>query len=479
MKILIILISLTLASFSLSSKSKSYSMAFSRKSLIHKSMASALQKKDTFDVNQILKFIQNFLAAIEFKMVKSELSCSQNGNLPNFEDLGIFGTTFGPLFKQLTNQNTTYTQCFGSYKFSNYDDVRSRLNSNVAVCERLPLYYQKFLSYIAYDLGNDRSICAAFDNKGTFAITVSSGAVKTLKVDNNPLSILNILIGYSQMLQNQPIDLGFSFNRHLQMTSRLADYISYEVDELSTEKTSLSDSQAITSYKKTVYEMSMKDVTHRGNLFLYLPQNLNILSYFKGIDNNIKNAIQINANIPVLIDFGPMSTVFGKLPPGLIDAISNKSGSQLISGVASTATNLLTSGFNTFFTGNFQGIEFLLKVSGELKINIPGFPITVKTDDVMIFIKSHDIDYGNGMSKKGLYITLPPKAHKQFHDFLRKKLEFFKIYLPKEPSTEIGLMFTDRFGIVMDIKDIGVTWKCSVPWGGNLFLSPDCGIYIR
>lgn len=476
------------------------------KSSFYKKLITSRKLKNSqedFDIQLVLNTFKEIIKFPGYKMAEQEGSCSKNGMLPDFTKLGDFGKTFGSIFSNIAERNKEFTQCFGNYSFAEKKAITDNLVSNVKLCKRLPLKYGTTYSILATDFGKNISICAAFTSTGTFAISVSSAAVKAFKFSNSEKNLfIDILISLNKALLNNPIDLGVSFDRELQVNSRLPVFESFENEETKeitkqvpkevtkevakedasfetvTESVTEPETESVTSYR-TAYDIKIKKVNHLGHIFFYLPRKWNPLNYISSLDKNIKDAVVINTSIPVLIDFGPITPAFGEFDPSI------RSLTQALGGdfsAVSKLPNIFTGDIGNFFAKTFMGIEIFTSISGEIKITIPKIPtIELKTKNLSLFIKSSEGDFGTGIVETGLYLNIPPEAHEQFHKLLKVELAKINIELADKPSLNIGLMFTaSRFGIIIDFKDLGITWKCSTTWTGpSIFLSQDCGLHIK
>lgn len=473
------------------------------KSSFYKKLITSRKLKNSqeeFDIKLVLNTFKEIIKFPGYKMAEQEGSCSKNGMLPDFTKLGDFGKTFGSIFSNIAERNKEFTQCFGNYSFAEKKEITDNLVSNVKLCKRLPLKYGTTYSILATDFGKNISICAAFTSTGTFAISISSAAVKAFDISKKDKNLfIDILFTLNKVLLNNPIDLGVSFNRELQVTSRLPVLESFEKEETNeitkqvtkevtkedgsfetvTQSVTEPETESITSYR-TAYDIKIKKINHLGHIFFYLPKKWNPLNYIPNITKNIRDAVVINTSIPVLIDFGPISPAFGEFDPSL------RSLTQVLGGDFSKVTslpNIFKDDIGKFFENTIIGIEIVTSISGEIIITIPNIqpPIVLKTKNLSLFIKSSDADFGTGIAETGLYLNIPPEAHEQFHKLLKDGLKNINIELADKPSLNIGLMFTaTRFGIIIDFKDLGITWKCSTSWTGpSIFLSPDCGLHIK
>ena len=222
-------------------------------------LSKNIKNQQNFDLDGIFKILKGILLKPEYKMAQQEISCEKQAKLPDFSLLGDFGATFGPIFTQMASVNPDFSQCFGNFMLPDQIPINQTLLKNAPLCERLPLQFGTTYSILATDFGKDMSICSAFTKDGTFAISVSSKTVKAFEAfkKDNSNTLLDILFSLNKVLLDNPIDLGVSFERKLQLSSRIPIFSSNEIEE-QIETETIKDGKAtkqITTHKKISHSL--------------------------------------------------------------------------------------------------------------------------------------------------------------------------------------------------------------------------------
>lgn len=408
-------------------------------------------KSETEQKSDFSKFIAKYLSNDKpetFQHIPEAGSCSEeeNDSKINFDLIPNIEISFRSIIKALLalKKSSSFQMCYGKFKADEvYTNVAGYKEKKI--CERLLLSKEHEYSIIALDFANFGcgSLCLAFDDVGTVNFSMDTSSVMCLKafqyMEFNVQS--SVLLGLAFGMKN-PIDIGFSPQRRLAKTN-LMPYL--DKDNM----------------------VQLKPMELKSQFSFYLPKNLNPLKFIDAIPAIIKDVVDIPVNAPVLVDFGPTNTNIGQIL-----------GNYLNGGKAT----------NIDFAKLITGAELFTSISGEIIIKIPntiGFPnpLTFGTKNLGLLIKTSDEDFKNGYNEAGFYLGIPPEAHYLLHDFLRENLKKLKIYLPKEPSLKIGLMFTTkRIGWIIELPNNNIKWTCNIPVVNtnsvNVLDNSKCKLYI-
>jgi hypothetical protein len=387
-----------------------------------------------------------------FKNIGIEGYCtdSEDDGQIDFSLLPQVGINFRSIFRTLSaSTSDPFKLCYGEFKGSY---VSWSIGYNVPICSRLFIANDQTYSIIAYNLVNSGcgSLCLAFDETGTVSFSMDETAVSCL---NNlalfGLDIQGAVLAKIASILNSPVDFGVSVARRLQTTITLPFINSNEMVELG-------------------------ESTFNSQFSFFLPKNLNPLQFsplakavglFASIPPQVLQAVSIPIEVPVLVDFGPNAT----------------SRNLLINTVFGSTLNV-----ENFMKG-FANTEVVASVTGSIIIKIAnpiGFPnpLELRTKNLGVLLKTSNDDFGNGFKEAGVYLSIPPEAQEQLHEFVRNGLKLFKIYIPERPSLKFGLMLTTkRFGWILELPNNNIKWTCNVPWGllgPDLLNNKNCALYI-
>lgn len=422
------------------------------------SNASGGNNQPKTETTSVASLISKYVDSIKkpqfdfYKNIEEKGTCSeeQSDTIINYDLIPKIGIDFKAILKALLAAKPSsdkFKICYGLYKGQ---DIYSQIINEVPTCSRLLLSQTNEYSIIAMNLKSFGcgSVCLAFDEVGTVNYSMDDSSVNCL----NLMQTLGfdtkgaILLGVASVLKTR-IDLGVSPERRLAKTI-LIPYLNK--DEF----------------------VELKEIEFKSQFSFFLPENLNPLQILnKGrlldlVPKAVIDAVDIPVEVPILADFGPnaknrgnlINTVFG---PGL------------------DPTKLLDSLKNAELVASITG-KLILRIQ-----NVIGFPnpFVLNTKNVGILIKTGDEDFNNGFKEAGLYMSIPPEAHQDLHEFLRTNLKALKIFIPEHPSLRVGFMFTSkRFGWIIELPNNKIKWTCNLPW--TIFGEPDplanknCALYI-